>query len=298
MKNIKNKLAYILVAVLFVTIGFWSYSQASSNPITICVAANGTVHVVGVNGFTSNDCTTNDSLLTWNIQGPQGDTGPQGLQGNTGPQGPQGEKGDQGATGATGPQGPQGIQGNAGNNGLDGAPGLQGNTGPQGPQGEKGDQGATGATGPQGPQGIQGNAGNNGLDGAPGIQGNTGATGPQGPKGDTGPQGPQGPQGATGPQGPAGANGISGYQQVSVTSNSSTGVSITQTASCPNGKKVIGGGFNVLASDYIDDYYIQSNNAINDTTWSVSARKPANSNNETKSGQWKLTVTAICSSAF
>ncbi len=253
MKNIKNKLAYILVAVLFVTIGFWSYSQASSNPITICVAANGTVHVVGVNGFTSNDCTTNDSLLTWNIQGPQGDTGPQGLQGNTGP---------------------------------------------QGPQGEKGDQGATGATGPQGPQGIQGNAGNNGLDGAPGIQGNTGATGPQGPKGDTGPQGPQGPQGATGPQGPAGANGISGYQQVSVTSNSSTGVSITQTASCPNGKKVIGGGFNVLASDYIDDYYIQSNNAINDTTWSVSARKPANSNNETKSGQWKLTVTAICSSAF
>jgi hypothetical protein len=57
-------------------------------------------------------CTTSESALDWNQQGPQG------IQGVAGPQG---------ATGAQGPAGPQG---------------------PDGPQGEKGDKGDSGPAGP------------------------------------------------------------------------------------------------------------------------------------------------------
>lgn len=231
---------YTFIAVFVLTVSFWSYAQASGE-ITVCVAQNGTVQIVGVGGFTSNDCTTNDTLLSWNVAGPQG------LQGIQGP------KGD---TGATGPKGNPGAQG------------LKGDTGLQGPAGQAGPAGADGAQGP---------AGANGL------------TGPQGPKGDTGPQGPAGTDGT---------NGVTGYERVTSTSNSNTSMTLYHSVSCPSGKKIIGGGFNVLASDLIDDYYIQSNNATNDTTWFVLIRKPGNSDNDTKSGQWKLTVTAICSSVI
>jgi len=95
-------------------------------------------------------------------------------------------------------------------------------TGPQGIQGVKGD---TGATGPQGPQGTQG------------PKGDTGATGPQGA------QGIQGPTGATGPQGPAGANGSSGYQIVTASASSPSILgAFDGTATCPEGKVVVGGG--------------------------------------------------------
>lgn len=234
MKSIKSKSIYTFIAVFVLTLGFWSYAQASGE-ITVCVAQNGTVKIVGVGGFTSSDCTTNDTLLTWNIAGQQG------LQGIQGPQGPKGD------TGATGPKG---------------------NPGAQGLKGDKGDTGPQGVPGPAGADGAQGPAGANGL---------------------TGPQGPAGTDGA---------NGVTGYERVTSTSNSNTSMTLSHSVSCPSGKKIIGGGFNVLASDVIDDYYIQSNNATNDTTWLVLIRKPGNSDNETKSGQWKLTVTAICSSVL
>ena len=38
------------------------FAQASSD-ITICVAQNGTVYIVGVGGFTSSDCTSSDTLF-------------------------------------------------------------------------------------------------------------------------------------------------------------------------------------------------------------------------------------------
>lgn len=130
----------------------------------------GQVRIIGPN----DTCRRNETLITWNItgpQGPKGDPGPQGVPGPAGPQGLPGAQGLQGPKGDVGPIGPQGPQGPKGDTGL------QGPVGPVGPQGPKGD---TGATGPQG---------------APGVQG---------PQGEPGPIGAQGPQG---PQGPAAASG-------------------------------------------------------------------------------------------
>ena len=115
----------------------------------------------------------------------------------------------------TGPQGPAGPPG---------PPGPQGATGPQGPQGPPGPQGATGPAGPQGPAGPRG------------------ATGPAGPQGPVGPQGPTGPRGATGPQGPP---GVANYQiVVNNLTNQSLGPNgeRIQSATCPAGKRVLGGG--------------------------------------------------------
>jgi hypothetical protein len=86
----------------------------------------------------------------------------------------------------------------------------------------------SGTPGPAGPQGLKGD------------KGEQGARGPAGPKGDPGPTGPAGPRG---PQGPAGASGVSGWQIVI-----SDGIALApgqfsvRTATCPNGKKVLGGG--------------------------------------------------------
>jgi hypothetical protein len=58
----------------------------------------------------------NDTLLTWNVQGPpgpQGPAGPQGPQGPAGPVGPQGPAGPQGPQGPAGPVGPAGPAGPA-----------------------------------------------------------------------------------------------------------------------------------------------------------------------------------------
>jgi hypothetical protein len=54
-----------------------------------------------------------------------------------------------------------------------------------------------------------------------------------------------GPTGAPGPQGPQGAAGVSGYQIVTATASSANlgnGKLINQTASCPAGTHVVGGG--------------------------------------------------------
>jgi hypothetical protein len=63
---------------------------------------------------------------------------------------------------------------------------------------------------------------------------------PAGPKGD---QGPAGPQGAQGPKGDTGAAGVSGYQNVQGTVVSvAPGASNISTATCPAGKRSLGGG--------------------------------------------------------
>lgn len=50
------------------------------------------------------------------------------------------------------------------------------------------------------------------------------------------------PAGPQGPAGPAGAPGVSGYQLVSVESPTDSNPTKQITASCPSGKKVLGGG--------------------------------------------------------
>ena len=140
---------------------------------------------------------------------------PSVIMGPTGPAGPQGPTGPAGPAGATGPAGP---------------------TGPQGPAGPAG---PTGPAGPAGPQGLVG------------PSGPAGPAGPQGPVGQSGPQGPIGPQGATGAVGPQGPAGIGGLELVSATVTSPGQVTslnlLLARATCPTGKRVIAGGFNLVS---------------------------------------------------
>jgi hypothetical protein len=137
--------------------------------------------------------------------------------------------------------------------------------GPMGPQGATGAQGDTGAIGPQGPQGATG---------AQGEKGETGPIGPQGPAGAQGETGATGPAGPKGDTGPAGDDGVSGYQLVT-----GSGSNNTSTASCPNGKKVIGGGANASSNATIGSSYPSSQ-----TTWTVTNR----------AGTGSVTAYAIC----
>ena len=112
--------------------------------------------------------------------------------------------------------------------------GPQGLPGPQGATGPKGDTGTTGAIGPKGDTGTTGATGPQGLTGLTGVTGSQGPQGPQGPQGDTG---------APGPQGPAGASGLSGYEIVHHSSNIPPDTNWTVNAPCPNGKRILGGGY-------------------------------------------------------
>jgi hypothetical protein len=68
-------------------------------------------------------CRTNESPISWSIQGPKGDPGPAGIAG------PKGDRGE---------PGPQGIEGLRGEKGEKGDPGETGQTGPAGPPGPAG----------------------------------------------------------------------------------------------------------------------------------------------------------------
>ena len=110
--------------------------SADAQQIFACVNNNsGAVRIVA-QGVA---CRTPESLVTWNVVGPQGPPGPAGPAGALGPPGPQGPAGPAGALGPTGPQGP------AGPAGALGSPGPQGPAGPPGPPGPKGDPGQASA---------------------------------------------------------------------------------------------------------------------------------------------------------
>lgn len=93
----KNKvLVFGGVVVLIGTL--WAYTQATGDEITVCVNKSGVIHMVG-EGFKRADCKNNETLITWNIQGPKGEKGDKGDQGEQGPIGPQGSAGQQGEPG-------------------------------------------------------------------------------------------------------------------------------------------------------------------------------------------------------
>lgn len=65
----------------------------------------------------------------------------------------------------------------------------------------------------------------------------------RGPQGERGPQGSSGAPGLDGARGAPGAAGVSGYERVETIQNVSPGdTSIVAFASCPAGKKLLGGG--------------------------------------------------------
>jgi hypothetical protein len=120
--------------------------SADAQQIFACVnATSGAVRIVA-QGVA---CRTPESLVTWNVVGPQGPPGPAGPAGALGPPGPQGPAGPAGALGPPGPQGPAGPAG---------AQGSAGQQGPAGPQGMSGERGPYGPAGPPGPKGEPGQA--------------------------------------------------------------------------------------------------------------------------------------------
>ena len=258
--------------------------------------------------------------------GPQGSQGEQGIQGPQGEQGSAGADGTNGANGANGADGAQGPQGETGATGATGPQGPQGEMGPQGPIGPAGTNGktvlngigdpdfdllrigdfyintttnmifgpntagnwgtGTSLVGPQGDVGPQGPQGDQGIQG---IQGLTGDTGDKGDTGDVGPQGIQGLPGTNGTNGTNGTDGVSGYERVPTASANSSANTKTQTATCPVGKKVVGGGY----SASVNVMNVNSNNPTSDTVWSVTATE-----NESGNPTWILTAYAVCVTAL
>ena len=103
--------------------------SADAQQIFACVNTNsGAVRIVAQGAA----CRTPESLVTWNVVGPQGPPGPAGPTGAPGPQGPAGPAGAQGSAGQQGPAGQQGMRGESGERGP------YGPAGPPGPKGEPG----------------------------------------------------------------------------------------------------------------------------------------------------------------
>jgi hypothetical protein len=146
--------------------------------------------------------------------------------------------------------------------------GPQGIAGPQGPAGPAGDTGPAGPAGPAGPQGLQGPAGA------------TGATGAQGPAG------------------PAGPGGATGYEVVRTSGASSNFDFKVQAATCPAGKKAVGGGgstsFETGISGVADSVAIHRSTPFSvnspDDSWLVHAIETAPDNITT----WTLSAWAVC----
>jgi hypothetical protein len=105
----------------------------------------------------------------------------------------------------------------------------------------------------------------------------------------TGPRGPQGPTGATGATGATGVPGVSGWEMVTSTSAYTSISPRQQVASCPAGKKVVGGGG---AANPVAVLYA-SHPLSGGDAWSVLAiESPATSAN------WYLDAFAICVTAL
>lgn len=114
-------LAVALVTTLVVAAGsaVAAYAGAIPSQIYACYLTNtGTVRIVDAYAT----CKTNETKLTWNIQGPPGARGDTGATGEQGIQGPQGAKGDTGAKGDAGAAGPAGATGPQGATGAQGSP--------------------------------------------------------------------------------------------------------------------------------------------------------------------------------
>lgn len=122
---------------------------------------------------------------------------------------------------------------------------------------------APGRPGPPGPRGPRG------FKGAKGAAGPQGSAGPQGP---AGAQGPAGPAGATGPQG---IPGISGYELVSMQVTVPAGATNDiHDVSCPAGKKVFAGGYNLQSTLIAGGLAVFNTEAETPTSWRFRIRNP------------------------
>jgi hypothetical protein len=101
-------------------------------------------------------------------------------------------------------------------------------------------------------------------------------------KADQLPVGPQGPAGPQGPKGDGGASGISGYQRVvGLGPVLNAGEHATATATCPAGKKVLGGGPAFDSGLQVNEAY------TSETEWKVVMTNPG-------PGSASFSVAAYC----
>ncbi len=144
-------------------------------------------------------------------------------------------------------------------------------------QGVLGIEEGSGEAGPQGPAGRKGDKGE---------KGDTGPQGIQGPKGETGATGPQGIQGETGPA------GATRYLRVSGTVSATDATAPkTATVTCPEGRSVLSGGWNInmgSGGDPAEINIIQSQ-ATSNATWTIVADE-----DNTPGASWSIQATAVC----
>lgn len=117
-----------------------------------------------------------------------------------------------------------------------------------------------------------------------GPAGPAGAQGPQGAQGAKGDQGHKGPKGDKGDKGDPGDPAASGYQVVSGSSALDPSKRHFARASCPAGKRVLGGGHTIPYTGS----YATIRNLPEGNSWYVIADQIAGT------GDWRLIATAIC----
>ncbi len=105
-----------------------------------------------------------------------------------------------------------------------------------------------------------------------------------------GPAGPAGPVGPAGPAGPAGAPGLSGVERVESTSASNSAATKSHFATCPAGKRLVGGGARLNPS--LIGVGIAQSFPDNDNIYRVTAREFV-----AAAGNWSVTVFAVCATA-
>jgi hypothetical protein len=107
---------------------------------------------------------------------------------------------------------------------------------------------------------------------------------PAGPKGDKGDKGDKGAKGDTG------STGLTGVEIVTVNGAPQSGVFTVVSASCPEGKRIIGGGARIaIAGAFYDDVAIESSYPLTQKTWQA-----VGSEVNATAGNWILTAYAIC----
>lgn len=103
------------------------------------------------------------------------------------------------------------------------------------------------------------------------------------------PAGPPGPQGPRGVPGPKGAPGVSGLQRVDAATSSSSANSKAVVATCPSGKRVVGGGAQVTGSGSNKVSITQSFPDSNGDRWNGNAVEVV-----ATGASWQLYAYALC----
>lgn len=103
-----------------------------------------------------------------------------------------------------------------------------------------------------------------------GEKGDTGAKGDQGANGDPGTPGAAGDKGDTGAAGQNGTNGVSGYEVIAKEVVLPAATEVAVSATCPEGKVAIGGGYKVDGANRAGDVFHNMGGGLTKTeagTW-------------------------------